>query len=138
MEMLILKTIGWKLHTSTISEMAYSLLVQHGEQTTRRSLPLDYLQTLIKDFVTFGLLLDGCLSANYLELTVAVVVSIFDVSKADSHRAQFMRSVQAHIELDWVILWLSRLVLIYSAGGLSEMLSYLYQRSSKEDKLSQN
>lgn len=138
MEMLILKTTGWQLHTSTISEMVYSLLVQHGAQIPGMRLPLDNVQTLINDFVTFGLLLDGCLSANYLELTVAVVVSIFDVLKADSHRAQFVRSVQAHIELDWVILWLSRLVLNYSVGNLWEMLSYLYQRGRKEDKFRQN
>jgi hypothetical protein len=113
MEMVIMKTINWQLHAPSISEMAYILVTSYASPDAHFKLPLDFVYNTIRDFMTFGLLLDGCLTANYTELTMAVVAAVFDLSMADAHRTHFVRNMQAKFDLAWVDNCSYRIALIY-------------------------
>lgn len=102
MEIVILKALNWRINAPSISEMAYILVTNYASQNASRELPLDFVYNTIRDFLTFGLLLDSCLTANYTELAVAVVIAVFDLSMADAHRARFVQKIHAHMDLAWV------------------------------------
>lgn len=102
MEILILKTTNWDLQSPSISEMVYILFVQHGPEECQSARLLEAVKNTISDFVMFGLLLEGCLAANYTELTIAVLIAIFDVYRANTHKAHLVEFIHSKITLEWV------------------------------------
>lgn len=129
MEVKILKAMNFKLQIPSISEMAFILVTRCGNQKGHSHLPLDFVSSAINDFVSIGLMQDGCLTANYTELATAVATAILDVWMVPGIRLQVVRSIDTKMALDWVASCLFRIELTFIDKKSSNMLFSLSARS---------